>query len=129
MPTAGIAALESVITKDNASRIKAKIIAEAANGPTTPEADEVLYKNGKFVIADFLCNAGGVTVSYFEWVQKIGGYYWTLDEVYQRLDAKMTKAFSDVLNESLNRIVHPRAAAYIVALGRVVEAMKLRGWI
>ena len=123
------AALENVITAENAPRIKARIIAELANGPTTPEADEILHKNGKFVIPDFLCNAGGVTVSYFEWVQNINGYYWSIERVHEELDKKMTKAFNDVLEQYKERKVHPRLAAYLVAVQRVVEAMKLRGWV
>ncbi len=123
------AALENAITAENAPRIKARIIAELANGPTTPEADEILHKNGKFVIPDFLCNAGGVTVSYFEWVQNINGYYWTIERVHEELDKKMTKAFNDVLEQYKERKVHPRLAAYLVAVQRVVEAMKLRGWV
>ena len=123
------AALENVITAENAPRIKARIIAELANGPTTPEADEILHKNGKFVIPDFLCNAGGVTVSYFEWVQNINGYYWPIERVHEELDRKMTKAFNDVLEQYKERKVHPRLAAYLVAVQRVVEAMKLRGWV
>lgn len=122
-------ALENVITHENASRIKAKIVAELANGPTTPEADEILYKKGVFVIPDFLCNAGGVTVSYFEWVQNITGDYWDEEEVYSRLDRKMTKSFRDVLEASLKEKVDMRTAAYIVAVRRVAEAMKLRGWV
>lgn len=121
-------ALENVITSKNADKIKAKISAELANGPTTPEADEVLYKKGVFVIPDFLCNAGGVTVSYFEMVQNAYNHYWELDEVYKKLDLKMTKAFNDVYNMSKNRKVHMRTAAYLVSVQRVAEAMKLRGW-
>jgi len=123
------AGLETVITVENAPRIKAKISAELANGPTTPEADEILYRNGVFVIPDFLCNAGGVTVSYFEWVQNSARYYWDENEVHQRLKKHMTKAFQAVLAESLKRKVNMRVAAYVVAVARVAEAMKLRGWV
>jgi len=123
------AGLETVITEQNAAKIKAKIVAELANGPTTPEADEILYRNGVFVVPDFLCNAGGVTVSYFECVQSLNRFYWDEDEVHQRLGEKMMKAFQTVLAESLNRKVHMRAAAYIVAVNRVAEAMRLRGWV
>lgn len=119
------AALENAITKDNAFRIKARIVAEAANGPTTPEADKVLYKKGIFMIPDFLCNAGGVTVSYFEWVQNIANLYWGLEEVHQKLDNKITKAFWDTLNMSLEHKIHMRLAAYMVAVGRVAKAMEL----
>jgi len=121
-------ALENCITQDNAGRIKAKIIAELANGPTMPGADQILYKNGIFVIPDFLCNAGGVIVSYFEWVQNNNGYYWEEEIVHERLDKKMTKAFHNVLSESLKHKVNMRIAAYMVAVSRVAEAMKLRGW-
>lgn len=123
------AGLETVITGENAPRIKAKIAAELANGPTTPEADDILYRNGAFVIPDFLCNAGGVTVSYFEWVQNSARYYWDEAEVHQRLNKQMTKAFQAVLAESLKRKVNMRVAAYVVAVARVAEAMKLRGWV
>jgi len=123
------AGLETVITGENAPRIKAKIVAELANGPTTPEADEVLYHNGVFSIPDFLCNAGGVTVSYFEWVQSLNRYYWDEEEIHQRLAKIMTKAFQAVLAESLKRKISMRLAAYIVAVARVTEAMKLRGWV
>lgn len=123
------AAIENVITEENAGRIKASIIVELANGPTTPEADEILHKNNRYVIPDFLANAGGVTVSYFEWVQNITGYYWTREEVYEKLDQKMTKAFHETHSMYEERKVHPRLAAYLVSVQRVVEAMKLRGWI
>ncbi|MBA7628317.1 Glutamate dehydrogenase [subsurface metagenome] len=123
------AGLETVLTEKNAPRIKARIVAELANGPTTPEADEILYHNGLFVIPDFLCNAGGVTVSYFEWVQSLNRYYWDEEEVHQRLGKIMTKAFQAVLAESLNRKVSMRLAAYIVAVARVAEAMRMRGWV
>jgi len=122
------AALENQITGKNADKIKAKIVLELANGPTTPEADEILYKKGILDIPDFLANAGGVTVSYFEWVQNINGYYWTLDEVYQRLDQKMTKAFWDVMDAMEKYKVEPRTAAYIVAVKRVADAVRIRGW-
>ncbi|MBA7572124.1 MAG: glutamate dehydrogenase [Dehalococcoidia bacterium] len=123
------AGLETVITEKNAPRIKARIVAELANGPTTPEADAILYHNGVFSIPDFLCNAGGVTVSYFEWVQGLHRYFWDEDEVHQRLGNVMTKAFRAVLAESLQRKVNMRLAAYIVAVTRVAEAVKLRGWV
>jgi glutamate dehydrogenase (NAD(P)+) len=123
------AALENVITTKNASRIKAKIVAEAANGPTTPEADDVLLKNEVFDIPDFLCNAGGVTVSYFEWVQNIYGLYWPVEEVYDRLDKIMTKAFHDVYDMHMKHNVNMRMAAYMLSVQRVAEAMKLRGWV
>ena len=123
------AGLETMLTETNAGNVKAKIVAELANGPTTPEADEILYSNEVFVIPDFLCNAGGVTVSYFEWVQSLGRYYWDESEIHQRLGKIMTKAFQAVLAESLKRKVSMRLAAYIVAVARVAEAMKLRGWV
>ena len=123
------AALENMITDVNASRIKAKIVCELANGPTTPEADTVLYKNKVFVIPDFLANAGGVTVSYFEQVQNAYNYYWNLDLVYSRLDEKMTKAFSDVYSMHERHKVNMRQAAYLVSVSRVAEACKLRGWV
>ena len=123
------AAIENVITEKNAHAIKAPLIAEVANGPTTPEADEILAKNGKYIIPDFLCNAGGVTVSYFEWVQNIGGYYWKLEDVHARLEQKMVDAFHVVHETAQSQNVDNRVAAYMVAVQRVAEAMKLRGWV
>lgn len=122
------AALENVITKKNAAKVKAKVILELANGPTNPEADEILHKKGIFVLPDFLANAGGVTVSYFEWVQNINGYYWSLEEVHEKLDKKMTKAFNDFWAKCQELDVDPRTAAYVVAVQKVAVAMKYRGW-
>jgi len=123
------AALENQIGDWNAANIKAKIVAELANGPTTPEADDILHKNGVFVIPDFLCNAGGVTVSYFEQVQNAYDFYWEEDEVYEKLDKKMTAAFHAVYNASQKYNVHNRMGAYAVAVARVAEVAKLRGWV
>jgi glutamate dehydrogenase (NAD(P)+) len=123
------AALENQIGDWNASRIKAKIVAELANGPTTPAADEILHNNGVYVIPDFLCNAGGVPVSYFEKVQNAYDYYWDVDVVYERLDKKMTSAFHAVHETAQKYNVHNRLGAYVVAVARVAEAMKLRGWV
>ena len=123
------AALNNVITTDNAGNIKAKILAELANGPTTPEADEILYNNGIHVIPDILCNAGGVTASYFEMVQNRYMFYWTAEEVYLRLDKKMTPAYHEVRYTSNKYHVNMRMGAYAVAVSRVVDAMKLRGWV
>ena len=122
-------ALENVITEENAPRIKAKISAELANGPTTPEADDILYENGVYVIPDFLCNAGGVTVSYFEMVQNGYQYYWSEDMVHDRLDEKMTRAFHAVHNMADKQKVNNRVAAYLVAVDRVAQAVRLRGWV
>jgi glutamate dehydrogenase (NAD(P)+) len=122
-------ALEEVITGSNADNIKAKIVAEVANGPVTPEADEILKEKGIFQIPDFLCNAGGVTVSYFEWVQNITGEYWPLEVVHEKLDKKMTKAFHDVYKVAKEKNIHMRDAAYVVAVSRVYQAMKDRGWV
>jgi glutamate dehydrogenase len=124
-------ALEGQINAESVKGIssRVKLIAEGANGPTTPEADEVFKRKGIFVIPDFLCNAGGVTVSYFESVQNDMNYYWTRDEVLDRLDTKMTMAFNSVLEMSESEKVYMRDAAYMVAIKRVVTAMELRGWI
>lgn len=122
-------ALENVITARNAPNIKAKIVAELANGPTTPEADDILYHNNIYVIPDFLCNAGGVTVSYFEMVQNAYQYYWDLETVHKRLDKKMTTAFHAVSQCAETNHINNRIAAYVVAVDRVAEAMRLRGWV
>lgn len=123
------AALESVITERNANKISAKFLVELANGPTTPEADKILYEAGCYVIPDFLCNAGGVTVSYFEMVQNSYNYYWTEQLVHERLDEKMTSAFHVVHDAAQEHKVHNRLAAYLVAVSKVAEAVKLRGWV
>ncbi len=124
-------ALEGQINAETVNQIsdRVKIVAEGANGPTTPEADEVLERRGIFNIPDFLCNAGGVTCSYFEGVQNDMNYYWSKKEVLERLDTKMTQAFQSVLEMSEKEKVYMRDAAYMVAIARVVEAMELRGWI
>ncbi|MCP4358586.1 MAG: Glu/Leu/Phe/Val dehydrogenase [Chloroflexi bacterium] len=122
-------ALENVITGRNAANIKAKIVAELANGPTTPEADDILLENGIYVIPDFLCNAGGVTVSYFEMVQNGYQYYWTEEMVHERLDHKMTTAYHAVHNMAQQHNVDNRVAAYLVAVDRVATAVRLRGWV
>ncbi len=121
------AALENMIHAGNAGSIKARIVAEAANGPLTPEADAILDEKGVFVIPDILCNAGGVTVSYFEWVQNEQHLMWDLQEVNSRLEKVMCKAFAEVLEIKLDRRVSMRTAANILAIRRVVEATKLRG--
>jgi glutamate dehydrogenase (NAD(P)+) len=123
------AALENQIGAWNAGKIKAKVVAELANGPTTPDADEILHKNGVYIIPDFLCNAGGVTVSYFEQVQNAYDYYWEEDEVHEKLDKKMTSAFHAVHKAADKYGVHNRMGAYIVSVARVAEAMMLRGWV
>jgi len=125
------AALEGQVNAETVKLIspRVKIVAEGANGPTTPEADEVFKERSIFVIPDFLCNAGGVTVSYFEGVQNDMNYYWTKEEVLEKLDTKMTIAFTGVLDMSLKSKVYTRDAAYMVAIDRVVKAMQLRGWV
>jgi glutamate dehydrogenase (NAD(P)+) len=121
------AALEKQLTGENASRIQTKIVAEAANGPTEPEADEILNEQGVFVIPDILCNAGGVTVSYFEWVQDLQQFFWDEREVNQKLEEIMNKAFDQVLKVHLEKQVDMRLAAYIRAIDRVSKATMIRG--
>lgn len=123
------AALENAITSQNADKIKARIVCELANGPTTPEADIILYKNGVHVIPDILGSAGGVTVSYFEMVQDKYTYFWDEEVVHQRLDKKLTQAYHRVQEAIREKKVHPRLAAMVVGVARVAEACKLRGWV
>jgi glutamate dehydrogenase (NAD(P)+) len=121
------AALENQITTENAPKIKAKIVTEGANGPTTPDAHRQLHERGVFVIPDILANSGGVTVSYFEWVQDRYGYFWSEADVNSRLEAKMVEAFEDVLENALRHKVDMRTAAYIVAIARVATVTRMRG--
>jgi glutamate dehydrogenase (NAD(P)+) len=121
------AAIENQIVEKNASRIKAKVIAEGANGPTTPEADEILNDMGAFVVPDILANAGGVTVSYFEWVQNLQELIWSEEEVSDRLTRIMQKGFKEVLEISLSKKIPMRTAALVLGIGRVAEASRLRG--
>lgn len=122
-------ALENVITQRNAGNIKARLIAELANGPTTPEADAILHDKGIYVLPDFLCNAGGVTVSYFEMVQNAYQFYWTEDMVHERLDEIMTRAYHAVHQAAQENQVNNRIAAYLVAVTRVAQAVRARGWV
>jgi glutamate dehydrogenase (NAD(P)+) len=121
------AALENQITAENAPRVRAKIVAEAANGPTTPTADDILHKNGVFLIPDILANAGGVTVSYFEWVQSLQSFFWEEKQVNEHLEKIMIRSFHEVLAIAKKFDVHMRTAAYILAVGRVAEATRIRG--
>ena len=121
------AALENQITERNADNIKARLIAEAANGPTTPEADQILWKKSKFMIPDILCNAGGVTVSYFEWVQDLNRDHWSEQIVNEKLKEIMVKAFTSVLAIARREQCDMRTAAYLLAVERVADAMEMRG--
>ena len=121
------AALENQLGPKNADKVQAKLIAEAANGPTLPEADSVFFQKKITVLPDILANAGGVTVSYFEWAQDIQGYFWALEEVNQRLERVMVRSYNDVHKVAVERKVHNRTAAYVLAIQRVVDAIKIRG--
>ena len=125
------AALEGQVSAETIKLIdpRVKILAEAANGPTTPEADMVLNERSMFIIPDFLCNSGGVTVSYFEGVQNDMNFYWPKEEVLEKLNNNMTTAFDAVLEMAVSQKVSMRDAAYMVAIHKVVKAMELRGWI
>lgn len=122
-------ALESQITSENAPTVKAKIVCEGANGPTTPEADKILKEKGVFVVPDILANAGGVIVSYFEWVQNLMNYYWTEEEVKERQEIMMVNAFDAIYELTQQYKVDMRTAAYMIAIKRIYEAMKVRGWV
>jgi glutamate dehydrogenase/leucine dehydrogenase len=121
------AALENVITLNNVDQIKAKIIAEAANGPTTPHADEALVRKGVFVLPDILANAGGVTASYFEWVQDLQSFFWPVAEVNAKLESVMRRAFLEVHESMRKHRTHMRTGAYVLAVGRVADATLVRG--
>ena len=123
------AAIEQVLTKNNAAQVKARIVVELANGPTTPEADEILGKKGVIVIPDILANAGGVTVSYFEQVQNTYNYRWSVQDVREQMDQRLSAAFGAVHEMALTHGVSHRMGAYMVALDRVAEACRLRGWV
>jgi len=121
------AAIENQITLRNAADIRARLIIEGANGPTTPDAHRLLHERGVFVVPDILANAGGVTASYFEWVQDRHGYFWSEDEVNQRLEGKMQAAFEMVLKTALRYRIDLRTAAYVVAIDRVATVTRMRG--
>ena len=125
------AAMENQVTAATVTKIskKVKMIAEGANGPTTPEADKVIKERGIFMIPDFLCNAGGVTCSYFEQVQCNMNHYWSREEVLKQLDQKMTEGFKAVSELARKQKIYMRDAAYMIAISRVAEACKLRGWV
>jgi glutamate dehydrogenase len=124
-----LAAQENSITAANAAEVRAKVIGEAADGPTTPEAGDMLYQNGVFVIPDILAGAGGVAVSYFEWVQNLMSLYWSEEEVNERLSRLMVQAFEAVYEMHRSRNVKMRVAALMHAVDRVASAMRVRGWL
>lgn len=121
-------ALENQLTSENAGKVRAKIVVEGANGPTTPEADVILRQNGVLVVPDILANCGGVVVSYFEWVQNLQGYYWEFDEVQEKETVVLRRAFRDIWNLAKEYDVDLRTASYMMSIRRVEKAMKLRGW-
>jgi glutamate dehydrogenase (NAD(P)+) len=121
------AALEQQITRDNASRIRASIVIEGANGPTTPEADDILHEKGVLVVPDVIANAGGVTVSYFEWVQDFSSFFWSEEDIVERLTRIMQDAFAAAWQMSQDKQVSLRTAAFIVGCTRVLQARKVRG--
>ena len=121
-------ALENQLTSENAGKVRAKIVVEGANGPTTPEADTILRQNGVLVVPDILANCGGVVVSYFEWVQNLQGYYWEFDEVQEKETVVLRRAFRDIWNLAQEYDVDLRTASYMMSIRRVEKAMKLRGW-
>ena len=123
------AAIENQITEENAHNIKASIVVEAANGPTTLEATEILTERGILLVPDVLASAGGVTVSYFEWVQNNQGYYWTEEEVEEKLEKVMVKSFNNIYDTAQTRRVDMRLAAYMVGVRKMAEACRFRGWI
>src|SRR5207244_12122312 len=120
-------ATEGFITEANADRVQASIVSEAANGPTTPEADEILFKKGIVVVPDILANAGGVTVSYFEWVQDLQSFFWGVEEITQKLEVIMNRAFDSVAAKSEEHHCDLRLAANMLAISRVAEATQIRG--
>ena len=123
------AAIENQITEENANNIKAKIVVEAANGPTTIEATEILTDRGILLVPDVLASAGGVTVSYFEWVQNNQGYYWSEEEVDEKLEKILVKSFNNIYDFSQSRRVDMRLAAYMIGVRKMAEASRFRGWI
>lgn len=122
-------ALENSITSETVKRVDAQIIVEGANGPTTPEADKALSERGILVVPDILSNGGGVMVSYFEWVQNLQGYYWSFDEVQEKQEVKMIKAFNDIYNLMEEKQVTMRVAAFMMSIKRVADAMRIKGWV